>query len=84
MQDPLRPFPQTGTRSTGDEDARPGEVGLESLALAELLVILERAAAQAGAPDLQEALHIPVLQRLTVSEISALIRGFSRTVRPTG
>jgi thioester reductase-like protein len=60
----------------GDEDARPGEVGLESLALAELLVIIERAAAQAGAHDLQEALHIPVLQRMTVAEISALIRGF--------
>ena len=40
--------------------------------------------AQAGAHDLQEALHIPVLQRLTVSEISALVRGFSRTARPTG
>jgi thioester reductase-like protein len=61
---------------SGDENARPGEVGLESLALAELLVIIERAAAQAGAHDLQEALHIPVLQRLTVAEISALIRGF--------
>ena len=59
----------------GDENARPGEVGLDSLALAELLVILERAVAQTG-DDLQEALHIPVLQRLTVSEISALVRGF--------
>lgn len=62
---------------TGDEDARPGDVGLESLALAELLVILERASAQAGAVDVQEALHIPVLQRLTVSEISGLVRGFA-------
>ncbi len=62
---------------SGDEDARPAEVGLESLALAELLVILERAAAEAGAHDLQEALHIPVLQRLTVAEISALVRGFA-------
>jgi thioester reductase-like protein len=61
----------------GDEDARPGDVGLESLALAELLVILERAVAQAGAGDLQEALHIPVLQRLTVAEISGLVRGFN-------
>jgi thioester reductase-like protein len=60
----------------GDENARPGEVGLDSLALAELLVVLERALAQAGAGDLQEALHIPVLQRLTVSEISAVVRGF--------
>jgi thioester reductase-like protein len=60
----------------GDESARPGEVGLDSLAIAELLVILERAVAQAGALDLQEALHIPTLQRLTVSEISALVRGF--------
>ena len=60
----------------GDEDVRPGEAGLDSLALAELLVILERAAAGAGEEDLQAALHIPVLQRLTVSEISGLIRGF--------
>jgi thioester reductase-like protein len=60
----------------GDEDARPSEVGLDSLALAELLVILEKAVAPAGAGDLHEALHIPVLQRLTVSEISALVRGF--------
>ncbi len=60
----------------GDENARPSEVGLDSLALAELLVILERAVARTGADDLQEALHVPVLQRLTLSEISALVRGF--------
>lgn len=60
----------------GDEDARPGEVGLNSLALAELLIILERAIAQTGAHDLQETLHIPLLQRLTVSEITTLVRGF--------
>ena len=60
----------------GDENARPGEIGLDSLAIAELLVILERAVVQADAPDLQEALHIPLLQRLTISEISALVRGF--------
>ena len=28
--------------------------------------------------DLQEALHIPLLQRLTMSEISALVRGFQQ------
>ncbi len=61
---------------TGDEKARPSEVGLDSLAVAELLVILERAVVQTGAQDLQEALHIPLLQRLTIAEISALIRGF--------
>jgi thioester reductase-like protein len=60
----------------GDENGRPGEVGLDSLAMAELLVILERAVVQTGARDLQEALNIPLLQRLTVSEISALVRGF--------
>jgi len=59
----------------GDENARPSEVGLDSLALAELLVILERAVARAGDGDLLAALHIPVLQRLTVSEISTLVRG---------
>ena len=60
----------------GDENAKPSEVGLNSLALAELLVVIERAVAQAGAHDLQEALHIPILQRLTVAEISALVGGF--------
>jgi hypothetical protein len=40
---------------TGDEDARPGDVGLGSLALAELLVMLERAAARTGTGELQEA-----------------------------
>jgi acyl-CoA synthetase (AMP-forming)/AMP-acid ligase II len=60
----------------GDDNARPGEVGLDSLATAELLVILERAAVQTGAHDLQETLDIPLLQRLTISEISALVRGF--------
>jgi thioester reductase-like protein len=68
-------FLETYTLS-GDENSRPSEVGLDSLAMAELLVILERAVVQAGAHDLQEALHIPLLQRLTMSEISALVRGF--------
>jgi thioester reductase-like protein len=61
---------------SGDENVRPGEAGLDSLAMAELLLILERAVVQAGVHDLQEALDIPVLQRLTVSEISAMVRGF--------
>jgi thioester reductase-like protein len=62
---------------SGDENARPGEIGLDSLATAELLVILERAAVQAGAHELlQETLHMPLLQRLTISKISALVRGF--------
>ncbi len=61
----------------GDENARPAEVGLDSLAITELLVILERAVVQTDdARDLQEVLDIPLLQRLTVSEISALVRGF--------
>jgi thioester reductase-like protein len=61
---------------SGDENARPGEVGLNSLAIAELLVVLEKAVAQAGAYDLQGDLHMPLLQRLTMSEISGLVRGF--------
>ena len=59
----------------GDEKARPGDIGLDSLAIAELLVILERAVAQADARDLQETLHMPLLQRLPIAEISALVRG---------
>jgi thioester reductase-like protein len=70
-------FLETYTLS-GDENARPREVGLDSLAMAELLVILERAVVQTGAHDLQEALHIPLLQRLTISEISALVRGIQQ------
>ena len=61
---------------SGDENTRPNEVGLDSLAMAELWVILEGAALQAGVHGLQEALHMPLLQRLTVSEISALVSGF--------
>ncbi len=62
---------------SGDENARPGAVGLDSLAITELLVILERAIARTDdARELQEVLDIPLLQRLTVSEISELVRGF--------
>jgi thioester reductase-like protein len=60
---------------SGDENARPGDVGLDSLAMAELLVILETAVVQADALDLQDDLHMPIVQRLTVAEISALFRG---------
>ena len=60
---------------SGNENDRPGDLGLDSLAIAELLVILERAVAQANAHELQETLHMPLLQRLTISEISALVRG---------
>src|SRR5450755_4280174 len=60
---------------SGDENATPGDLGLDSLAMAELLVILERAVVQADALDLQDDLHMPVVQRLTVAEISALFRG---------
>jgi thioester reductase-like protein len=63
---------------SGDENVRPGEAGLDSLAMTELLVILEGAVVQTGHHDLQEELHIPLLQRLTVSEISGLVRGFEQ------
>jgi thioester reductase-like protein len=59
----------------GDENAVPGDIGLDSLAIAELLVILQRAIAQADAHDLQDTLHMPLLQHLTISKISALVRG---------
>jgi len=60
---------------SGDENVRPRDIGLDSLAIAELLVVLERAVDQADAQDLHETLHMPLLQRLTISEISALVRG---------
>jgi thioester reductase-like protein len=59
----------------GDENTVPGDIGLDSLAIAELLVILQRAIAQADAHDLQDTLHMPLLQHLTISKISALVRG---------
>ena len=59
---------------SGDEDARPGEAGLDSLAMAELMVILETTAIQADARDLQDDLHMPIVQRMTIAEISALFR----------
>jgi thioester reductase-like protein len=61
---------------SGDEDARPSEIGLDSLAIVELLGILERAVVQADAHDLQEKLDVPLLQSLTISEISALVHRF--------
>jgi thioester reductase-like protein len=63
---------------SGDEHARPSEIGLDSLAIVELLVILERGVIQSDARDLQETLDIPLLQRLTISEISGLVRGFQQ------
>jgi thioester reductase-like protein len=59
----------------GDEDVVPGDIGLDSLAIAELLVIIEGAIARADAHELQETLHMPLLQRLTISKISALVHG---------
>ncbi|MBV9094966.1 MAG: thioester reductase domain-containing protein [Streptosporangiaceae bacterium] len=61
---------------SGDEHARPNEIGLDSLALAGLLVILERGHIETDARGLQGTLDLPLLQHLTISEISALVRGF--------
>src|SRR5260370_35417572 len=60
---------------SGDENARPGELGLDSLATAELLGTLERAVVQADAHELQEPLNTPRLQPLTISEISSPVLG---------
>ena len=59
---------------SGDENASPSEVGLDSLATVELLVILERWLDQRAAHELRDAPDVPLLQRLTMSEISALVR----------
>jgi thioester reductase-like protein len=60
---------------SGEEQGRPADLGLDSLAMAELLVILEQAVVQADELDLQESLDMPLVQRLTMAEISALFRG---------
>ena len=61
---------------SGDEDVTLREAGLDSLAIAELLMVLERAVAQADARALQGTLHVPLLQGMTISRISELVRGF--------
>ncbi len=60
---------------SGEEQARATELGLDSLAMAELLVILDRSAVRADEPELQAALDMPLMQRMTIADISALFRG---------
>lgn len=58
----------------GDEDATLAEAGLDSLALAELLVHLEELAQSCGVPLLRDVLDAPLLQRLSVSCLTALVK----------
>ena len=57
----------------GDENASAREVGLDSLGTVELLLLLERGLDREGARELRDALDIPLLQRLQISQISALV-----------
>jgi thioester reductase-like protein len=59
---------------SGDEDTRLTDLGLDSVAIVELLIELERAADERDAPGLREVLDLPLLQCLTISQITALVR----------
>jgi thioester reductase-like protein len=59
---------------TGDENARLTDVGLDSVAIVQLLIEMERVVDERDAPGLREALDLPLLQRLTISQITAVVR----------
>jgi len=63
---------------SGDEVQTLSEVGLNSLPIVELLVELERVAEERGAWALHDTLDASLLQRLTVSDLTALVNGLER------
>lgn len=61
---------------TGDEDCSFADLGIDSLALAELRTDLQALLEEHGAGELAEEVNTRLLQRLTVSEFFGLIRQF--------
>ncbi|OBJ12583.1 thioester reductase domain-containing protein [Mycobacterium colombiense] len=61
---------------TGDEDCSFADLGIDSLALAELRTDLQALLEENGAGELAEEVNTRLLQRLTVSEFFGLIRQF--------
>lgn len=63
---------------TGDEDCSFADLGIDSLALAELRTDLQALLEDNGAGELAEEVNTRLLQRLTVSEFFGLIRQFGQ------
>ncbi|OBH84168.1 thioester reductase domain-containing protein [Mycobacterium sp. E2989] len=61
---------------TGDEDCSFADLGIDSLALAELRADLQALLEEHGAGELAEEVNTRLLQRLTVAEFFALMRQF--------
>jgi thioester reductase-like protein len=61
---------------TGQEDCSFADLGIDSLALAELRVDLQALLEEHGAGELAEEVNTRLLQRLTVAEFFALMRQF--------
>ncbi|ETB14787.1 fatty acyl-AMP ligase, partial [Mycobacterium avium subsp. silvaticum ATCC 49884] len=62
---------------TGDEDCSFADLGIDSLALAELRNDMQALLAEHGAAELADEVNTRLLQRLTVAEFFSLIRQFS-------
>jgi thioester reductase-like protein len=58
---------------TGRERRTLSEAGLDSLAIVELLLALERVADEAGASSLKRALEAPLLQDLPIADLTSLV-----------
>lgn len=68
---------------SGDEDCSFADLGIDSLALAELRSDLQALLAEHGAADLADEVNTRLLQRLTVAEFFDLIRQFTNdSARP--
>lgn len=63
---------------TGDEDCSFADLGIDSLALAELRTDLQALLEENGAGELAEEVNTRLLQRLTVSEFFGLISQFGK------
>lgn len=61
---------------TGDEDCSFADLGIDSLALAELRNDMQALLAEHGAAELADEVNTRLLQRLTVAEFFSLIRQF--------
>ena len=62
----------------GDERATLGELGLDSLAIVQLVMALEEAAEDVGAPTMKAALDGPLVQGLRVADLTGLVERLGR------
>jgi thioester reductase-like protein len=63
---------------SGKERRTLSEAGLDSLAIVELLLALERVADEAGAPNLKSALEAPLLQDLPIVDLTEMVERLER------